>query len=43
MFSIDIFPLKVLSVSNNGSQTISSPLAFAEGLFCWDFFKKEGF
>jgi len=23
--------------------TISSPLAFAEGLFIWDFSKKEGF
>jgi hypothetical protein len=33
MFSIDIFPLKVLNVSNRGSLTIPSPLAFAEGLF----------
>jgi hypothetical protein len=29
---------------NRGSQTISSPLAFAEGLFSfYNFYKKEGF
>jgi len=33
IFSIAISPLKVLSVSNRESQDISSPLAFAEGLF----------
>jgi len=26
-----------------GAKTISSPLAFAEGLFFWYFIKKEGF
>jgi len=31
-------------VSNRGSQDISSPLAFAEGLFLLNYFpKKEGF
>jgi len=34
---------KVPNVSNRGSLTISSPLAFTEGLFYWNFFKKEGF
>jgi hypothetical protein len=39
-----IFPLKVLNVSNRGSLPISSPLAFAEGLFVLKYFtKKEGF
>jgi len=33
IFSIAISSLKVLNVSNRGSLTISSPLAFAEGLF----------
>jgi len=27
-----IFPLKVLKLTNRGSSSISSPLAFAEGL-----------
>jgi hypothetical protein len=35
---------KVPNVSNRGSLTITSPLAFAEGLFVLKyFFKKEGF
>jgi hypothetical protein len=33
-----IFPLKVLKLTNRGSQTITSPLAFAEGLFCLELF-----
>jgi hypothetical protein len=40
-----ILPLKVLKLTNRGSQLISSPLAFAEGLeiFLNYFYKKEGF
>jgi hypothetical protein len=34
---------KVPNVSNRGSQTIPSPLAFAEGLFYKLFTVKEGF
>jgi hypothetical protein len=36
---------KVLNLSNRGSLTISSPLAFTEGLFYFYkyFSKKEGF
>jgi len=31
-------------VSNRGSQENSEPFGnHAEGLFCWNFFKKEGF
>ena len=33
IFSITISPLKVPKLSNRGSSSISSPLAFAEGLF----------
>jgi len=33
IFSIAISPLKVLKLSNRGSLTFPSPLAFAEGLF----------
>jgi hypothetical protein len=38
-------PQKVPKLSNRGSQTISSPLAFAEGLFLFvNYFpEKEGF
>jgi len=45
MFSSAIFPLKVLKLSNRGSQTITSSLAFAEGLFVFlKFFTgKKGF
>jgi hypothetical protein len=46
IFSIAIFPLKVLNVSNRGSQTITSPLAIMlKGLlFFLNYFpKKEGF
>jgi hypothetical protein len=32
MFFIATFPLKVPKLSNRGSLSISSPLAFAEGL-----------
>jgi len=39
-----IFSLKVSNLSNRGSLAISSPLAFAEGLFVLKYFtKKEGF
>jgi hypothetical protein len=38
-----ILPLKVLKLSNRGSQDISSPLAFAEGLFIFINLLKEGF
>jgi hypothetical protein len=40
-----ILPLKVLKLSNKGSLTISSPLAFAEGLFLFYiyFIKKKDF
>ena len=31
------------SDTNPGSLTISSPLAFAEGLIYWDFLKKKDF
>jgi hypothetical protein len=43
--SITVSPLKVLNASNRGSLTISSPLAFAEGLFVFMkyFSEKEGF
>jgi len=35
---------KVPNLSNRGSLTIPSPLAFAEGLFSfYNFYKKEGF
>jgi len=34
---------KVAKVVLSGELANSSPLAFAEGLFYWDFFKKEGF
>ena len=40
--SIKIY-LRVLKLFNRGSQDISCPLVFAEGLLYWDFFKKEGF
>jgi len=45
MFSSAKSSLKVPNVSNRGSLTISSPLAFAEGLFSFlnYFYKKEGF
>ena len=45
IFSIVIFPLKVLNVSNRGSLLILSPLAFAEGLFIFIniFIKKKDF
>jgi hypothetical protein len=37
-----ILPLKVLKLSNRGSQTITSPLAFAEGLFLFiNYFTKK--
>jgi hypothetical protein len=40
-----IFPLKVLKLTNRGSQKIISPLAFAEGLFYFYeyFHRTEGF
>jgi len=41
ILSNDNSPLKVPKLSNRGSQTITSPLAFAEGLFY--IFEKEGF
>ena len=43
--SIVIFLLKVLKLSNRGSLTISSPLAFVEGLFFFlnYFTEKKGF
>jgi hypothetical protein len=33
-----ISPVKVLKLSNRGSQTITGPLAFAEGLFYLELF-----
>jgi len=34
---------KVPKLSNRGSLTLPSPLAFAEGLFCWIFLKRRIF
>jgi len=43
-FSVLLLIQKVSNLSNRGSSSISSPLAFAEGLFVLKyFFKKEGF
>jgi hypothetical protein len=36
-----MFPLKVLKLTNRGSQDIPSPLAFAEGLFSFYYKKKD--